>query len=49
LVVNVSYQSANLVGATEKLCKEDLEGEELCTAKELATVYNTEDGMNKLF
>jgi fatty acid synthase subunit alpha, fungi type len=49
LVVNAPYHSAYLASATEKLCEEDLEGEELWTANELAIpVYNTEDGKYRL-
>jgi len=45
LVVNAPYHSAYLKGAAEKLCKEDLEGEELWTTEELGIpVFNTEDG-----
>jgi fatty acid synthase subunit beta len=45
LVVNAPYHSAYLKGATEKLCEEDLEGEELWTTQELGIpVFNTEDG-----
>jgi fatty acid synthase subunit alpha, fungi type len=45
LVVNAPYHSEYLPSATEKLCEEDLAGEELWTAKELGIpVYNTEDG-----
>jgi fatty acid synthase subunit alpha, fungi type len=46
LVVNAPYHSKyKLASATEKLCEEDLAGEELWTAKELGIpVYNTEDG-----
>lgn len=45
LVVNAPYHSAHLKGAAEKLCDEDLEGEELWTKEELGIpVFNTEDG-----
>lgn len=45
LVVNAPYHSAYLEGAAEKLCDEDLEGEELWTTAELGIpVFNTEDG-----
>lgn len=45
LVVNAPYHSEYLASATEKLCVEDLEGEEIWTTKELGIpVYNTEDG-----
>lgn len=45
LVVNVPYHSEYLKEATEKVM-EDLKGEELWTAKDIAIpVYHTEDGM----
>lgn len=45
LVVNVPYHSEYLEEATDKLCEEDLDGEELWTAAELGIpVFNTEDG-----
>ncbi|KAG2076495.1 hypothetical protein BDR04DRAFT_694370 [Suillus decipiens] len=45
LVVNAPYHSTHLKGAAEKLCDEDLEGEELWTKEELGIpVFNTEDG-----
>ncbi|EIW84299.1 fatty acid synthase [Coniophora puteana RWD-64-598 SS2] len=51
LVVNAPYHSTYLTSATDKLCNEDLAGEELWKSEELAIpVYNTEDGsdMRKL-
>lgn len=46
LVVNAPYHSAYLSGAAEKLCEEDLKGEELWTTEELGIpVFNTEDGV----
>ena len=45
LVVNVPYHSEYLEKATEKLCEEDLNGDELWSVEELGIpVYNTEDG-----
>jgi fatty acid synthase subunit beta len=45
LVVGVPYHSEYLAGATETLIEEDLEGEELWSAKDIKIpVYNTEDG-----
>ena len=45
LVVGVPYHSKYLAGATETLIEEDLEGEELWSAKDIKIpVYNTEDG-----
>ncbi|KAF8907276.1 fatty acid synthase [Gymnopilus junonius] len=45
LVVGVPYHSEYLVEVTQKLIEEDLEGEELWSAKDLRIpVYNTEDG-----
>ncbi|KAF8843701.1 hypothetical protein BDN67DRAFT_963867 [Paxillus ammoniavirescens] len=45
LVVNAPYHSSYLASATDKLCNEDLSGEELWTTEELAIpVFNTEDG-----
>ncbi|KIJ66907.1 hypothetical protein HYDPIDRAFT_174219 [Hydnomerulius pinastri MD-312] len=45
LVVNAPYHSMYLASATDKLCNDDLGGEELWTADELAIpVFNTEDG-----
>ncbi|KAL4066936.1 hypothetical protein J3A83DRAFT_4165578 [Scleroderma citrinum] len=45
LVVNAPYHSSYMSGATDKLCNEDLKGEELWTADELGIpVFNTEDG-----
>ncbi|EGN98830.1 hypothetical protein SERLA73DRAFT_168429 [Serpula lacrymans var. lacrymans S7.3] len=45
LMVNVPYHSAYLSPATDKLCDEDLGGEELWNVEELGTpVFNTEDG-----
>jgi len=45
LVVGVPYHSEYLAGATETLVEEDLEGEELWSAKDIKIpVYNTEDG-----
>jgi hypothetical protein len=51
LVVGVPYHSEYLAGATEKLIEEDLEGEELWSAKDIKIpVYNTEDGaFNEFF
>jgi fatty acid synthase subunit alpha len=49
LVVNTPYHSAYLASATEKRCEEDLEGEELWTANELAIpVCNTDGSKYKL-
>ena len=45
VVVGVPYHSKYLARATETLIKEDLEGEELWSAKDIKIpVYNTEDG-----
>ncbi|KAF7312560.1 Fatty acid synthase subunit alpha [Mycena indigotica] len=45
LVVGVPYHSGYLVGQTEKIMAEDLNGEELWAASDLAIpVFNTEDG-----
>ena len=45
LVVNAPYHSSYLTSATDKLCNEDLAGEELWTPDELGIpVFNTEDG-----
>ncbi|KAH7884386.1 hypothetical protein F5I97DRAFT_1968464 [Phlebopus sp. FC_14] len=45
LVVNAPYHSSYLASATDKLCNEDLHGEELWSASELVIpVFNTEDG-----
>lgn len=45
LVVNAPYHSSYLAGATDKLCNEDLGGEELWAADELGIpIFNTEDG-----
>ncbi|KAI6168120.1 hypothetical protein EDD17DRAFT_746406 [Pisolithus thermaeus] len=45
LVVNAPYHSSYMSEATDKLCNEDLEGEELWAHDELAIpVFNTEDG-----
>lgn len=45
LVVNAPYHSSYLACATDKLCNEDLNGEELWSPKELGIpVFNTEDG-----
>jgi fatty acid synthase subunit alpha, fungi type len=47
LVVGVPYHSAYLSSVTEKIMKEDLNGEELWTAKDLGIpVFNTEDGQS---
>ena len=45
LVIGVPYHSEYLAGAMETLIEEDLEGEELWSAKDIKIpVYNTEDG-----
>ncbi|KAI6024835.1 hypothetical protein BKA83DRAFT_685883 [Pisolithus microcarpus] len=45
LVVNAPYHSSYMAEATDKLCNEDLGGEELWAHDELAIpVFNTEDG-----
>ena len=45
LVVNAPYHSTYLASATDKLCQEDLGGEELWSPDELKIpVFNTEDG-----
>ncbi|EPQ52677.1 hypothetical protein GLOTRDRAFT_112049 [Gloeophyllum trabeum ATCC 11539] len=45
LVVNVPYHSPYLTGVTERMCSEDLAGEELWKGEELGIpVYHTEDG-----
>lgn len=45
LVVNAPYHSSYLASATDKLCNEDLGGEELWASNELGIpVFNTEDG-----
>ena len=45
LVVNVPYHSKYLEKATERLCENDLEGDEVWSVGELGIpVYNTEDG-----
>ncbi|KAG8213088.1 hypothetical protein J3R82DRAFT_11484 [Butyriboletus roseoflavus] len=45
LVVNAPYHSSYLASATDKLCNEDLGGEELWASDELGIpVFNTEDG-----
>ena len=45
LVVNAPYHSSYLTSATDKLCNEDLGGEELWAPDELGIpVFNTEDG-----
>lgn len=45
LVVNAPYHSSYLASATDKLCNEDLGGEELWAPDELGIpVFNTEDG-----
>jgi fatty acid synthase subunit beta len=50
LGVNAPYHSDYLASATEKLCVEDLQGEELWTASELGIpVYNTENGKQNHF
>ena len=50
LMVNAPYHSIYMAGATEKLINQDLKGEELWTADELAiSVFNTEDGKNIYF
>ena len=49
LPVNVPYHSEYLAGQTEKLVQQDLGGEELWSASDLAiAIYNTEDGMSSL-
>jgi hypothetical protein len=45
LPVNVPYHSEYLAGQTEKLVQQDLGGQELWSASDLAiAIYNTEDG-----
>ncbi|KAG9315241.1 hypothetical protein JVU11DRAFT_4375 [Chiua virens] len=45
LVVNAPYHSSYLASATDRLCNEDLGGEELWTSDELGIpVFNTDDG-----
>ncbi|KAH7913599.1 hypothetical protein BJ138DRAFT_606981 [Hygrophoropsis aurantiaca] len=45
LVVNAPYHSGYLSAATDRLCNDDLSGEELWNTADLAIpVYNTEDG-----
>ncbi|KZT01368.1 fatty acid synthase [Laetiporus sulphureus 93-53] len=45
LIVGVPYHSEYLKGVTEKMCEEDLGGEELWTTEELGmAVYHTETG-----
>jgi fatty acid synthase subunit alpha len=47
LVVNAPFHSEYLARAMDKLCTEDMGGEELWTTKELGIlVYNMEDGTN---
>jgi fatty acid synthase subunit beta len=49
LPVNVPYHSEYLAGQTEKLVQQDLGGEELWSASDLAiAIYNTEDGTSSL-
>lgn len=50
LAVNVPYHSHYLESATEKLCKDDLKGDELWTSKELEiAVFHTESGKYSRF
>lgn len=45
LIVNAPYHSSYLASATDRLCNEDLNGEELWSPDELGIpVFNTEDG-----
>lgn len=45
LTINVPYHSSYLTGATQKVCEQDLQGQEVWSPEELTmAVYHTEDG-----